>query len=289
MGSQPMFSVIMPTYGRPRFLAEAVESVLGQTIQDFELIIVDDASPTPIELPLSDPRIQLVRRERNGGPPASRNTGLVQARGRFIAFIDDDDWFLPERLALGRAGLERAPIAVCWRENSQGTPAPRRVLEGDVADSILDGPSPHLGTTAIQRDLAPHFDERFIATQDVEWWLRAARVGPVATVPQIGYVKRIHDGERHGNDTAAHIRAGLLMLETHAEYFEQHPHAAARRWAQIWQAAAGLGDHRMARRAAARWMKLSPHPRAAWRLLRSVRPTRESSIAGSDPNERTLA
>lgn len=266
--NQPFFSVIIATYERPRFLAEAIDSVLRQTIQDFELLVVDDASPTPARVP-DDPRIRLIRRELNGGPAAAWNGALERATGRSVTFLGDDDWYTPDRLELAREGLEMAPITVCWHDASESSTPPRS-LDGRVTDSILDGPIPSLGVTTIERSLVPRFDERFIAAQDVEWWLRAAARGPVSTVSRVGYIQRKHPTPRHGNDRRAHLDAGLLLLDVHADYFRTHPSAAAHRWLVVWQHAYGLGEYRIARRAAFEALRLRPHPRAVKRLVRSL-------------------
>ncbi|MBI4259617.1 MAG: glycosyltransferase family 2 protein, partial [Actinobacteria bacterium] len=102
----PLFSVIVPTHGRPAYLAEALASVAAQTIEDWEAVVVDDASPEPVEVP-DDPRFRLVRRDENGGPGAARNSGLAAATGRYIAFLDDDDLFTPDRLEVALEGLQR--------------------------------------------------------------------------------------------------------------------------------------------------------------------------------------
>src|SRR4051812_10893238 len=120
--SAPMFSVIVPTYGRPAFLADALASVLGQTFDDFECIVVDDASPEPVSVP-SDSRIRVVTRDANGGPPAARNTGIAVARGRYVAFLDDDDVWLPHRLADAAAAHDPAPGVVWWQGALGGGPA----------------------------------------------------------------------------------------------------------------------------------------------------------------------
>ncbi len=287
MTPDPLFTVILATYERPKYLSEAIDSVLRQTIPDFELLVVDDASPTPAIVP-ADPRIRLIRRDRNGGPAAAWNTALDRASGRYVSFLGDDDWYTPDRLELARQGLERAPITVCGCDVSGGPAARQRLLEGSVGDSILEGPTPSLGVTTIDRLLTPRFDERFIATQDVEWWLRAAERAPVSTVQNVGYVQRIHSNTRHGNDARAHLDAGLLLLEIHADYFRVHPSSAARRWLMVWQHAYGLGEYRIARRAAFRALRLRPHPRALKRLicsLRSVSTDDESSPVARDSLE----
>jgi glycosyltransferase involved in cell wall biosynthesis len=280
MGStmtSPLFSVIVPTYGRPRFLAEAVASVMAQTVEDFECIVVDDASPDPPSVP-DDPRVRVVRRERNDGPAAARNTGLDYACGRFVAFLDDDDLYTPDRLALAVDGLARAPVATCWngylRTSSRRRKIKRnRLLEGRVEDVVLDQIPPHLGVTALWRDVAVRFDERFSAIEDVEWWLRLAQRATVATVPKVGYIFRKHAGPRHRTDLQAHVRGSLLALELHEPYFRSHPVAAAFRYKRLGIAASRLGDRALARAAFARSLRLDPGPAALWHLARSVGPS----------------
>jgi glycosyltransferase involved in cell wall biosynthesis len=99
----PLLSVIIPCYNRASIIAQAVDSVRGQTFQDWELVIVDDGSADNIAGALSryleeDPRIRLVGHLRNSGEPAARNTGIQTARGRFIAFLDSDDTWNPAKL-----------------------------------------------------------------------------------------------------------------------------------------------------------------------------------------------
>ncbi len=99
----PTFSVILPTYNRAHLLSRAIHSVLAQTFQDFELLIVDDASPDntqEVVQAFEDERISYIRREQNGGASATRNTGIKHAKGIYISFLDDDDEYLPDCLKL---------------------------------------------------------------------------------------------------------------------------------------------------------------------------------------------
>src|SRR5262249_44071462 len=129
VGDGPTFSVIIPTYGRPRYLAEAVRSVLDQTVGDFECIVVDDASPDPVAV-VDDARVRVVRRDVNGGPAAARNTGIDAARGRNLVFLDDDDLYTPERLAAAATGLARAPVTICHARHLDAEDGRNRALEG---------------------------------------------------------------------------------------------------------------------------------------------------------------
>jgi glycosyltransferase involved in cell wall biosynthesis len=275
--STPLISIIVPTYARAAFLTEALASVAGQTVEDWECVVVDDGSPEPVSLPESiDPRIRLVRRPRNGGPAAARNTGLLEARGAFVTFLDDDDLYTPDRLALGLQGVGRAPVAVCWvRFVAEATTTPTsegRRLEGDVSDTILDGLTPSLGAVTLARELAPAFDEQLDNLEDVDWWLRTAKAHRFTTVPRVGYLFRRHPGARHRTDAGSRVADNLRFLEREAEYFAHHPRAAALRWKRVGLLAERAGDRRQARRAFVRALRCRPSPATVKHLLRTLRP-----------------
>src|SRR5258708_1168754 len=108
----PLFSVIVPTMGRPEALERAIASILVQTIDDFEIVVVNDGGAELHERS-KDPRIRVVQRGGSSGPAAARNRGIDAAVGRYVTFLDDDDRLLPERLALAHEGLAASPIAIC--------------------------------------------------------------------------------------------------------------------------------------------------------------------------------
>ncbi|PHI20945.1 hypothetical protein CEQ90_04450 [Lewinellaceae bacterium SD302] len=101
MDERPLFSVIIPAYQRPKLLAAAIESVVVQSWSDWELLVVDDGSRKPLDLSRwlsTDQRIKLLRQD-NQGPAAARKSGAKQSTGRYLCFLDDDDYFLPDHLA----------------------------------------------------------------------------------------------------------------------------------------------------------------------------------------------
>ena len=116
----PSISVVVPTYKRPALLGRAVRSILDQSLQDFEVIVVDDASGDGTEeavAAFSDPRIRYVRHEENRGLAAARNSGIKAARAPLVAFLDDDDDYLPSYLeAMARrlvAASDDVAFAAC--------------------------------------------------------------------------------------------------------------------------------------------------------------------------------
>ncbi|NJN86284.1 MAG: glycosyltransferase [Leptolyngbyaceae cyanobacterium SL_7_1] len=111
----PLLSIIIPTHNRPHLLPRAVESALAQTLESIEVIVVDDASTEPVQLP-DHPRLRVIRLETSHGGAGARNVGTAAAQGRWVTYLDDDDRLLPHMAALSLAALEQAtvppPIAV---------------------------------------------------------------------------------------------------------------------------------------------------------------------------------
>jgi len=108
--------VIVPVYGRPRYLQEALDAVLAQDPRPDEVIVVDDGSPEPVSLPPAHASAcRLIRRERRGGPGAARDTALAVLRTNLIACADADDVWLPGKLAAQLSALEDHPeAALCF-------------------------------------------------------------------------------------------------------------------------------------------------------------------------------
>ena len=283
--SDPLFSVVIPTYSRPDFLPDAIDSVLEQTVDDLECIVVDDAGPVAATAP-ADPRVRLIRRTSNGGEPAARNTGIKASRGRYVTFLDDDDVFTRDRLRIARDGLERAPIAVCYRGGLDGSVGGNRDLEGHVHDSIVDAMTPQMGQVAVERAKAPLFNTDFEALTDVDWWMRASAAMPVATVPEVGIRYRTHSGPRNRNGIEARVVGSLLLLRTYEDYFRVRPRAASFRWKRIGIMAGSLGDRRLARAALLKSLRLRADTRGFKHLMTSL--GRSSEALDIPPSLRAL-
>lgn len=120
---QPLVSVIMPAYNAEEFLQEAIASVQAQTITDWELLVIDDCSRDHTAklveaIAGSDPRVKLLRNEKNLGAAGSRNRGLDIFRGRYVALLDSDDYWYPRMLEkmIARAEETGADIIYCAYE-----------------------------------------------------------------------------------------------------------------------------------------------------------------------------
>jgi glycosyltransferase involved in cell wall biosynthesis len=268
----PLFSVVVPTRNRPELLQQAIESVAAQSLTDWELIVVDDASDPTAEIPRNG-RIRMVRLATRGGPGSARNAGVAAASGRYIAFLDDDDLFTADRLEIASRGLERAPIAVCGSRFIDHAVQGHRNLNGRVGDVILNGPTPSLGATAVDRASCLAFDERWHGVEDVDWWLRITATTSVTTLSSVGYLVRRRmsaDPER----LRQRVEENHLLLEVHRLYFESHRRALAFRLKRIGLMSLALGERAAARRVFARSLRTRPTAATGWHLVRSSWPRR---------------
>ena len=211
-----------------------------------------------------------MRRSESGGAALARNTGLECARGRYVAFLDDDDRYMPERLALGLEAAQRAPVGVCWwaQLDEPEIPVAPLLLEGDVSASLFEHPvQPLLGTCTVARAAVPRFRANFGTAEDKEWWLRLCQTERVATVARIGLLHR--RGSRRAratNDARVRLRGRVALLERHADYFDARPRAAAFQWLRNGVLARQLGDDALARRALGASLRAQPSLAAALQM-----------------------
>jgi teichuronic acid biosynthesis glycosyltransferase TuaG len=136
MSDTPVVSVITAAYNAEAFIAATSASVQAQTLTDWEMLIADDASSDrtaeiAAALAAADPRVRLIRLERNSGVARARNAALVEARGRFVAFLDSDDLWLPRKLECQVAFMKKCDAAVSYtayrRIDESGTQVGRLV------------------------------------------------------------------------------------------------------------------------------------------------------------------
>jgi glycosyltransferase involved in cell wall biosynthesis len=254
--SAPRFSVIVPTYGRPLHLGEALRSIFEQSRQDFEIVVVDDASPDPVTLPMSDERVRLIRAAANGGPGAARNLGAEKARGTYLAFLDDDDIWMPNRLELAEKALGRAPIAVCWQRADRIG----RRLDGHVFDTILDDEPPQFGAVAVDRSVWQPIDPSYRQGEDVVWWLGISQVATVATVPEVGIEIRSRPEKSGPEELRRRLAGNERIMRDFADYFRMHPRARAYRARKAAKWEASLGNRREALKWYSRSLLADPNP-----------------------------
>jgi glycosyltransferase involved in cell wall biosynthesis len=199
-GERPLVTCVVPTHSRPEGLVRAVESVLAQTHRPLELVVVDD-NPTERAVDLlshldTDTLDRVVYRREGGhsGAGAARNTGVEAARGEFVAFLDDDDAWRPEKVARQVAALEADPDAgLCYTGTVEIRPDGRRehvppdVADADLTDelacrNVVGSMSVVCVRTALAREHP--FDAAMPAWEDLDWFLRLSRVTRFARLPE---------------------------------------------------------------------------------------------------------
>lgn len=243
--SLPSVSVIIPTFDRPALAERAVRSVLAQTHRPREIIIVDDASAERYAPALGrlDPAITVLELEANRGPAGARNAGLRAATSELVAFLDDDDEYLPSCLgsvASALAGAHRT-VGLCWTGvllELAGGGGPRASRIRDLAPRIVDRRSLlesflaiGLGHgVAVRRECfleVGGFSEELRLVEDTEWFLRFLSRGytPMA-VPGVFVTVHCHRGSRLTSveRDAARLRECEVVLDRMAPFLAGHPY-----------------------------------------------------------------
>lgn len=221
----PKVTVAIPAYNRERYLADAIESVLAQTFTDFELLIVDDgSSDRSVEIARSyrDPRVRIVRHDRNKGVAAARNTAVAEAAGAYFAFLDSDDVAYPDRLARQVAFLDRHPdhaavgAWIDWMDEhgrrtrrvkrkpvSWDEIAAQRLFRAGLENTVS------MARTAILRRYG--HDERYSLGSDFDLWARIAADHKLANLPRVLACRRLHPAQTT-RERAAQIREHRLDI-----------------------------------------------------------------------------
>lgn len=206
----PLVSVIMGVYNRRHFLAETIDSVLGQTLRNFELIAVDDGSTDGSGEILEryarqDNRVVVLSAPRNAGIAASLNRAIARARGRYLAVMDSDDVTLPHRLEAEFKHLEAHPEIVLLGAHVKlidydGAEVDARIhlpeVHLEIDQALLGAGWPIVHPTVMMRsDLvreAGGYNEGFRSNVDHELFLRLAERGSLANLPDVLLSYRIH-------------------------------------------------------------------------------------------------
>ena len=178
-----LVSVVIPTRNRARLLSRAIQSVLTQSHSRLELIIVDDNSsddtPQAVQS-LRDERVQYIRHEVTRGPGPARNAGVAVSQGQFVAFLDDDDEFLPDKLevqmdafskSVGGVGVVVGDVEV--RRN--GTPLQLFLYDGEEGSIFLHflaGNIFPINASLIRRQILVPFDDKLACLEDVDFHLK---------------------------------------------------------------------------------------------------------------------
>lgn len=293
----PLVSVVMPAYNAERYLTESLDSVLAQTLQNFELIVVDDGSTDKtLEILKSyqnrDDRVRVISRP-NTGIVGALNDGLAAAKGEFIARLDADDIAFPERFSKQVAYLNEHPDCVVVGSyvlliDSEGSPiseAEVMITHKEIDENHINGSPWQIYHTAVlmRRSIAEKiggYREGYTAAEDVDFFMRMVEHGQVFNLPvpltkyrqhlsSIGHTsenKQIANSYKAIND--ARQRRGLAPLKPE-EYNTAPTHKFTladhyRKWS--WWALA-YGNLKAARKYALAAFKQQPFSVESWRSV----------------------
>jgi glycosyltransferase involved in cell wall biosynthesis len=201
----PTISVIIPAYNRAMTISRSIRSVLDQTVSDFEIIVVDDGSideTRQVVRGIEDGRIRLICHERNSGAAAARNTGMRAAAGKYIAWLDSDDEWLPDKLRAQIDALSHAPsdVKACFSAQERIEQGRTRIFMPRHTDrkTLLLGCDLGPGSTLLFEravlDDVGYLDEAFARYEDWDWLLRYCAkyrlVGVDQPLARVHYTRR---------------------------------------------------------------------------------------------------
>lgn len=235
--ADPLVSVVLPTYDRPEMLRRAINSVAAQTYPEIELVVVDDASPTPVcpvveRTAPEELQWQCLRHDQNQGANAARNTGIEAASGEILAFIDDDDRWQPakldEQVSVFQERGNGVGAVIVGQRTINGAGVERTIMPDISADATRDlltgGTAGTFSTIAVRRSAVAAAglpDERFPAWQDREWLVRLSKQCALATIREPLTIRQFGDYEQISNDFEG-LRDRMLPL-----FVEKHRDTAA--------------------------------------------------------------
>jgi len=242
--NEPTVSVIMPTYNRARLISRAIKSVLNQTYQDFEIIVVDDGSKdntADMVKSFDNKKIRYIKLGKNKGAAAARNIGINAAKGEFIAFQDSDDEWHHEKLKMQMNEFETTSSKIgviytgIWRIKSDKknyVPSNQSLKkEGNIHETILRGNFVALSAAIVKRKCFSEvglFDEMLPCLQDWELWIRISNRYDFKYLKE-PLVNAYYVSDSISIDYAKLIVATEYILNKHFDEFKKNKKALARR------------------------------------------------------------
>lgn len=233
-----MVSIIIPTYQRPKKLYEAIQSVKKQTFKDVEIIVVDDngigssfqKETNNLVAALNDRRIKYIAHKENRGGCAARNSGIKNANGEFVAFLDDDDvWsdtFLEKLLKEFKKDIG-AVYCDYWSYNGYFSMAQKTAAyyEGSIFLKLLEGWCPASTSFFIirKKDIieAGLFDEELKSFQDYDMWLRLSKITHFAFCNERLVIKYEGIGEQTSKNPKKRMDGYKRLIEKHSLYLNK--------------------------------------------------------------------
>lgn len=231
-----LVSAIITTHNRQDLLIRAVESVLNQTYPFIELLVVDDASDEKADELLKDFNLQYIyipKEESKGGNHA-RNIGILSAKGKYVAFLDDDDYWLPTKIEKQVALIEekKCGIVYCGRikekhqDGNISTSVDIKNMEGDIRKEVLQLVPTTSSSMLINKELLIKrgmFDENLAFWQDYELLIRLSKYTPFYRVPEAltVYLVDIKDKNRISNKYFGWKKAVKYVKKKHHDLYKQ--------------------------------------------------------------------
>jgi glycosyltransferase involved in cell wall biosynthesis len=223
---KPKVSVVIPTYNRPSMLKEAVDSVLTQDFEDFELIVVDDGSTdgTAEEIERYGGRVKLIQHSENRGVSAARNKGLLHARGKYIAFLDSDDLWVKGKLKIQVTFLDDNPhYPLCYtdevwiRKGRRVNPKVKHAkYSGWIFEKCLPLCTISPSSAMMRKTLFSKvglFDEALPVCEDYDFWLRVSARFPIFFINRKLIIKRGGHPDQLSQRSWGNDRYRVIALE----------------------------------------------------------------------------
>mgnify|MGYP005844005933 CR=1 FL=1 len=232
----PLISVIVPTHNRGHLIKRAIESILNQTFQDFEVIVVDDGSTDSTEeviKKINNNKVVYVKHDSNKGASAARNTGIKNSRGKYIAFLDSDDIWLKDKLEkqLNEFNLSSPDTAVVhcgvqYIDYKTQQPLTQWIIREDVNKNIFNnfGAAPGTPTMLIRKDAlldVGFFDESIPSHEETELSMRLAKKYKFALVDEF-LVLALKNHSQITANPDLFIRGKEIIYEKHKDYLTKY-------------------------------------------------------------------
>ena len=201
----PYFSIIIPTYNRAIFISKAIESVLNQSFKDFELIIIDDASTDDTEITIKqfkDSRIIYSRNNINKERCISRNNGIKLSKGKYLCFLDSDDWYKENHLLNFYREIEKRlePIAIFFSgalnySSKKISERPQAIYNDQTKYGYILINTFGLPFSCVHSEVFKDFqlDPEIMVCEDLDFFLRACTKYKIIQIKSQEYVYNLHD------------------------------------------------------------------------------------------------
>lgn len=284
----PRVSVVIPTHNRADLLREAIASVRDQTFADWEIIVVDDHSndhTREVVESFGDNRVRYIQNEGKNGPSVARNLGIANARGDCIAFLDDDDEWLPHKLDRQIAILDDGPETVCGIYGNRlmvdkhtgctlSDDPGADTLSGNLLDQLMIKNPIHTSTLVVRKrclDKVGPFDETMRYMEDRDLWIRLAQRWEFEYVEEPLIKAYIHGTEHLSLNLAGQTQGREILLSRYRHLLKKHRKSWADLYVCLGAQHCQLGNMAVGRKNLVRGLAINPFNKVGYfHLLSSL-------------------